>query len=435
MIMRRAAVSSFLLVAVWSSRASAELTFTPSIMVREEYNDNIDLTRDNRIEDFITSVNPSLGISLKTSIIELSADYGLHFRFFAKHSDRNETDLTQTQRVKADTTLTVLPDRFFIKLADVYERVPIDQRRQVAFDSIYANLTDSNRFTANPYLQYPITSTLIFNAGYTFQDIWYDDPEGDDSQSHTATAGLIKQFGERLSLFGNYSYRWYKPQRTQQYESGTAMVGASVQVTPKLSVSGSVGQVEYKYEAVEFSPPLRIIDRKNRVYYVITELPARTTSSVIWNAQASYLFTERIKLNAGYAQSFADSVNEGNVKSRSLTGSVGYDAKIPMTLSGFFTDSTYALHQRRDRSAGGVLGLGIPLTSSITLKVDGNFSHLNFDPEGEKVDRYGVRTGFDFEIVPQGIIGVGYTYNRENSNVDENDYSNNIAFLQARYTF
>lgn len=440
-VSRRTAIPFFLLVAAWSSNAAAELTLTPSLSVREEYNDNIELTRDNRIDDFITTINPSLGISLKTSILELSADYGLNFSIFAKNSDRNETDLTEAQRAKVDTTLTLMPERLFLKVSDVFERVPIDERDQVAYDNIFVNLTNTNRLVVNPYLQYPITSTLMLNAGYTYDNVWYDDPEGDDSQSHMATVGLTQQFGDRLSVFGSYSYRWYRPEReqTQPYDSQTATIGAAVAVTPKLSVSGYFGRVRFDYDAVTLQVRIPVIDGTTGavVGYLTgtTEKKAYSSSSAIWNAQANYTLTDRVKIGLGYSQSFSDSVDEGNVKNRTVTGSIGYDAKIPMSLSVFHTRAKYQLRDRQDESTGGVLSFGLPLTPEITLRVDGTYSYLTFEPDSEKVDRYGVRTGFDYQLLPRATVGVGYTYNRENSNVDENDYSNNIAFLQAKYTF
>jgi hypothetical protein len=425
--------AAFLFAAAAAVPAAAELKLTPSVSLREEYNDNIELTRDNRIDDFITSVTPALGISWKTSILELSADYGLNFRIFAKNSGRNETDLTEAQMAKADTTLTVMPEALFVKLSDVFERVPVDERDQVALDNIFVNLSNSNRFTANPYLDYPVSPTLRLLAGYTYQNTWYDDPRGDDSEDHTATGGITKQFGERLSVFGNYSYRWHRPSRTLQYDNQTGTVGAALQLTTKLSVSGSVGQTFYRYEGgvQRVRIPVTVNGTLGDV-----PVPPRETSATIWNAKANYLLTERLSLGAGYSQSFSDSVTEGSARSRSITGSVTYKVvdTLPMTVAGFSTNSTFLITNREDRSTGVTVSAPVPLTPRLTARLDGGYTRFEFLPEGEEANRYSARVGLDYQFAVT-TVGFGYTWNRNDSTVDTKDYTNNIAFVQAKFTF
>jgi len=432
----RVVTTTFLLVCASASSASAEFNLKPSLLVREEYNDNIDLTRDNRVDDFITTINPSLGISWKTSMVELSADYGLNFRFYLKNSDRNETDFTGAQRAKADTTFTLLPERLFLKVSDVFERVPIDERNQVAIDNYFVNMTNTNRLTVNPYLQYPLTSTIFLNAGYTYNNVWYDSPVGDDLESHAVTAGLTKQFGERLSIFGNYTHKWEMPKNTPKNDSQTGSIGASSQVTPKLMVSGSVGVTESDYGDIKGFTIKRIVRLPDGTFLVLLEPVKmnRKTSSVVWNAQANYTLTERISLALGMSQSVQDSVYEGSVRNRTYNGSLSYDAKIPITLSVNHTESTYLLIDRKDKTTGGTLSASIPLIPSITLRLAGTYNHHTFDPDGEKVDRYGVIAGFDYAL-SFTTLGVGYTFNYSDSSIDANDYYNNIAFVQARFTY
>ncbi|MEK7698611.1 MAG: TIGR03016 family PEP-CTERM system-associated outer membrane protein, partial [Nitrospirota bacterium] len=90
-----------LYVAVFSfsalSSAMAKLDIKPALTLREEYNDNIFLTKTNREDDFITSVSPNIRLNYALSYLDLSLDYGLNFKFFAHHSELNLTSLTNTQ--------------------------------------------------------------------------------------------------------------------------------------------------------------------------------------------------------------------------------------------------------------------------------------------------------------------------------------------------
>jgi len=422
------------IIAAWifPAKAGAESSISPALALREEYNDNIGLTRDNRIDDFITSVHPSLAISLKSRAIDLSADYGFNLRFYAHNSEHNQ----MRQRANLATKLTLLPERLFIKVSDDYERVPIDQRNQVALDNLFVNLTDVNHLTVNPYLEYPITSTLKFTAGYTYQNVWYDNPIGDDSDDHSATAGLNKQFGERLSVNCSYAYRWHRPRQTNEYDSQTESIGAAVQVTPKFSLNGSVGYTEINYkDDIKTFFVLRVISPNTiAVSSVQINAAPSDTSSLIWNAQANYRLTELFSVGVGYSRSFADSVYEGSVKSDNLNGSVSYSGVVPITVSGFMSKSNYIITGREDRSFGAIVTASVPMSSRLTCGLDGTYTHYNFQPDNEKVDRYGFRIGIDYRIAI-ATLGIGYTWNLSDSSFPVRDYYNNILFAQAKFTF
>ncbi len=422
-----------LILAAWTfpAKAGAESSISPALTLRETYNDNIDLTRDNRVHDFITSINPSLAISLKSNAIDLSADYGLIASFYVRNSNYNEIH----QMAKLATKYTLLPERLFIKVSDAYSRVTIDQRNQVSSDNQRVNLSDTNILTVNPYLEYPLASTLMFTAGYTYQNVWYNNSTGDDSNDYSATAGLNKQFGERLSVNCSYAYRWHRPTLTNEYDSQTVSAGAAVQVTPKFSLSGSVGNTNIRYKD------------DVRTYYVWIESPTtlslvrllvnvapEDSSSVIWNAQANYRFTELFSLGIGYSRNFSDSFNGGAIKSDSLKGSISYSGVVPITVSGFMTKENYIITGREDRSLGAIVNASYPLSARLSCRLDGLYTHYNFTPDSEKVDRYGFRSGIDYRT---GIakLGIGYSWNQSDSSFPERDYYNNILFAQAKFTF
>jgi len=270
-------------------------TLTPSVTIREEYNDNIFLTSSNEVDDFITTVNPAISLSYTASLLTLSLDYGLVFRIFANHPELNETSPTQTQRAKLDTTLSPYRDIVFVKVFDEYSRVPIDQRRQVSLDNTFVNLTDSNRFLVNPYLEYPLSGTLKTRAGYSYENVWYRSAEGDDAENHTATAGLTKAISSKLSTTLSYSYLFHRPSKTEAYDTQTVSLGMGYQLSQKLSLNGSVGETFFNYDKSE---------RRNK-------------ASTVWQVQANYHPTDVVTLGASYGESFSDSVNQGTYKNKS----------------------------------------------------------------------------------------------------------------------
>ncbi len=478
--MKKLVFGGMLVTCSVATAAHAELKLTPSLIVREEYNDNIDLTNDNRRDDFITTVAPSLNALIDTNLLKLSLDYGLYFKLFAKHSDENETSLAKTQRVRFDTTYNPIRDILFLKVSDVYARVPIDERRQVAAGNDFVNTTDSNILTVNPYIVFPLTSSINFTAGYTYKNTWYDDPEGETAQDHSATGRLTKTFGERLSIYGEYAYRAHRPKdekhdvntysrtadeftytstgiipthyalpvlvSTQEngwdgYDTHSGTIGTVLQLTPKLTLTGSVGKIFYKYKSGKETIQIEYLGDSGFTpdqEYVVEKRPD-DADSLIWNVMANYTLSERFSLGAYYSQDFYDSVNEGAVKRETTGGSIKYSHAIEATLAGFYTNSDYETEDREDKSAGGTLSAKVPLGSSLAANVGGSYTHYKFSPDEiititEKVNRYTAQASLDYTLRIL-TMGLGYTWNYNDSNVDVNNYRNNIIWLQARLTY
>jgi hypothetical protein len=410
----------FLLHIVLISRSFAadvtrEFSVTPSISIREEYNDNIFLTSSDEESDFITTINPAINFAYRTRIITLSLDYGLDFKFYAHNSDQNETSLSETQRLNLDTTLSLYKDIFFVKISDVYQRVPIDERRQVAFDNVFVNLTDTNTFIINPYIEYPLAKTVRANTGYRYTNIWYRDDEGNDSENHSVYLDVAKEFTPNLNATVSYDYSDHQTDgdgiEDQDRKRHSANVGANYQISPRLNLGGSIGHTWVDYE-----------DSDN-------------DNSPEWDARANYLLTELISLSAFYSQSYGDSVNEGPFVTERIGGTFSYNGKVPVNITVHNTESDYELMDRIDKSTGVIIDstIPIPITPKLSGTLSGSYSSFEFLPEDEEVDRYSVRLSFNYQLRIT-TINLGYTFNYSDSNINGNDYKNNIVWIQARFT-
>jgi hypothetical protein len=398
----------------FAAEITREFSVTPSISIREEYNDNIFLTSSDEESDFITTINPAINFTYRTRIITLSLDYGLHFRFYADNSDENETSLSGTQRLNLDTTLSLYKDIFFVRISDVYERVSIDEREQVAFDNYFVNLTDSNTFSINPYIEYPLAPTVRATAGYRYTNTWYRDDEANDSENQSVYLNITKEFTPNLNA--TLSYNYYDHQTDDGIEDQdrtrhSANVGANYQISPRLNISGSIGHTWVDYE-----------DSDN-------------DNSPEWNARANYLLTELISLSAFYSQSYGDSVNEGPFVEERIGGTFSYNGRVPINITVHNTESDYELIDRRDKSTGVIIDstIPIPITPKLSGTLSGKYSSFEFLPEDEEVDRYSVRLSFNYQLRIT-TINLGYTFNYSDSNINGNDYKNNIVWIQARFT-
>ncbi|HEC97225.1 MAG TPA: TIGR03016 family PEP-CTERM system-associated outer membrane protein [Nitrospirae bacterium] len=387
------------------SLSEAELRLTPAISLREEYNDNIFLTAYDEEDDFLTTISPAIALTYAARGVDLSLDYRLDFDFYTYNSDRNEI----RQRGRLESTISPYRDIFFIRVSDVFARVPIDVRRQVALDNILTNTTDSNRFIVNPYLEYPLSETFLARLGYTYENLWYEEGEGDDAENNSATLSIIKEISSKMKASLAYTYLSHRPDRTEDYDRQDAGLSIDYKLGPKLSLNAGAGQTWF-------------------VYKIGTKL-----DSTIWNIKADYLLTQRLSISAGSSVSFSDSVNVGAYERKSSTGSISYSGKSTVTLTAFRNIDKYIIADREDRSKGLTLGSSIPVTSRITGILTGRYIYYKFFPEEENVDRYGFGLSFKYSL-RMLTATLGYTHNLSNSDIEIDNYRNNIAWLQVRLT-
>jgi hypothetical protein len=424
------------------SSSWADFHITPSIALREEYNDNIFLTATDKKDDFITSISPSIHLGYTASILTLNLDYGLDVRLYAKHSDQNLTSLQNTQRAQLGTTVSLYRDIVKLRVQDVYARVPADIRQQAAINNYLVNMTDSNSLTVNPYVEYPITGTLEARLSYQYDNQWYKDSSLSKYQSHTFEVGLTKELTPQLAVSALYDYiiTDYTSAMVPDYNRQNARANIRYQVTPRLSLIGSAGETWFDYKDMG------------------------STSSPTWNIGAKYEVTGRLSLSASYEQDYynpavgvplpasylssyystgtlfpgmpypADYYANayGPYKTDTATAGVTYSGNIPVSVQFTYGRNKYTQVVREDKWEGVTISTNKPVTSKITCGVSGLYSHYTYLPENEKADRYGADVHLSYALRIT-TLELGYVYNRNNSSVGANDYSNNIVYIQARF--
>lgn len=171
---------------------ASDVKLQPSLTVAEEYNDNIYLSSRDRRSDYITSATP--GISLKFNDPVLFADlFGSYTRrIYANNTRQNDNPFY----FKGTTRLTVLKERLFLEVSDVYQKVSRDITRDYTQESSFYNQTDSNVFTVHPYWVLRPSTMLTITTGYKFIDTWYKDPGSIDKRDHV---GYVKAEYEAMA--------------------------------------------------------------------------------------------------------------------------------------------------------------------------------------------------------------------------------------------
>lgn len=400
------------LILITAGYSSAKLDISADVGLREEYNDNISLTRTNRKDDFITRVSPSVALNYSQRTLDLSLDYGLNFKFYNRYSDLNETDISDTQTARLQSQFRPF-SRVFIDISDIYERVPVDIRRQVAFENVFVNLTDKNVFSISPYVEYPLSPTLVSRFGYRFTDVWYKAENGDDADSHLAFLSLEKRLSSSLTTALKYDYLVQKLQKTEDYDRHQGAVAVTYQVNPDLVFQGEVGEAFFDYP---------VTDNKTLTF---------------WDASTEYKLREvgDTTIGAGYSSSFYDSVTTGVYKTRRLDLRLKTERYLQITINPYYSVDKYLKTDRRDKITGITIDLSKSFLGEIITSLRGLWERQKFLPENEKVNRYSIGGNLDYRLGRRLTTGVGYIYNTKNSDIDTEDFHNNVIWLQLKFLF
>lgn len=413
--MQRLLTILVLLGALWPLSARAAFQIEPRLHLREEFTDNLFLDDRDEESDFITTINPGILLRYDARLLELELDYGLNFLKYLHHDEKDETSLSDTQRIQLSSVFLPGQD-FSVTVLDEYQRVTIDSQRQVDEDSPFVNKSNRNRLVINPEYRSSYFRTFTPSAGYRYEKIDYDKAEGDDSDSHEVYLDLRKQLSSKVDLTLGGSQKFYRADRDQ--DTGLDEDYDRLDVTGRLDyrlsraltlrAGGGRGWIDYK-------------DQDNE-------------QSLLWDLALDYQPGSRWRTGLAYKEDFSQSVNEGLTRSKRFEASFDYLERLPVSLLLYADKQDYQTEDREDRSVGGNFKLTIPFANRLVLDFISEASVWRFRPEDEDAFRYGagLAASYPFKF---GTLSAGYRYRASNSDVDENDYKSNVVYVQAALKF
>lgn len=220
---------------------AAEFSFHPSLAVSEEYTDNVYEARDQRRSDFITRLLPGLSLKYNAPLWDWNLAYNFDYRIYARNSRDDET----THNLAATGHIKIIDELFFLDLSDTYKRVSLDVSRDYTQESLFINQTDSNTFSASPYLIFhPGTRTTI-KTGYRYTNVWYRDPAAIDKREHSGFLNASYEYSSKLTL--NADYLFIRQDSVNPYYRNTPSVGARYEYADKCFVFGNGGYTWVDY--------------------------------------------------------------------------------------------------------------------------------------------------------------------------------------------
>ena len=183
--------------------AHADFAIKPSISVSEEYNDNIFETNDKK-SDYISSVLPGITWSYNAPFWDWDLSYLFAYRYFARKSQND--DFANALQMHGLTRL--IDDFLFLDLSDNYGRVSLDIARDRTQESTFVDQSDTNNFTASPYLLFHPATKMTMKTGYRYINIWYKDPTAINRTDQVGFMEATYGLSPNLNLTANYTYTY-----------------------------------------------------------------------------------------------------------------------------------------------------------------------------------------------------------------------------------
>ncbi len=234
------------IVLTWGSAAmAAQLLFTPRASITQEYNDNIDLDRNNKKDDFITTVTFGGTLELLGQMSGMRLSYDPGYSFYADNDEfdswRHNLAAAAWHNFSRETRLDL--SNFFVYSKDPLDAGDVeddrgniivqgDDRRRVR-DTFYRN-----NATARLSRQFgPENSTY---AQFTHGLYKYDDPTEEDSQEFTPSAGVTYWFSTwtGMELGAEYTRGIYDEDTSSDFSNYLGRLRLNQRISPRFGVYG-----------------------------------------------------------------------------------------------------------------------------------------------------------------------------------------------------
>ena len=216
--------------------AYADFSIRPSITVSEEYDDNI-FESPQKKTDYITRFMPGLSFSYSAPFWDWDLAYNYDYRYYARNT-RNGDD---THNLLTKGLVRVIDDFLLLDISDTYSRVSLNIARDRTQESLFVNQSDSNNFTASPYLQFHPSRQTTIKTGYRYNNLWYRDPTAIDHRDHIGYIDVAYEYSPKLTLVANNTYT--HDSSSEAYNRDIAYIGGKYEYSEKSFINAQGGMI------------------------------------------------------------------------------------------------------------------------------------------------------------------------------------------------
>jgi hypothetical protein len=235
-------IFSFWSVVCLTSAHASDFKLMPSIVVSEEYNDNVFETRDNKKTDYITRALPGIALKYNAPFWDWDIAYNFDYRYYARNSREHDN----SHNLLGKGLIKIIDDFLFLDVADTYRRVSLNVARDVTQESLFVNQSDSNTFTASPYFLFHPGSKVTVKAGGRYTNVWYKDPNAIDKREYGGFADATYEYSSKMSLNAGYAFTYQNS--INAYDKHAPYAGARYEYADKSFVFANGGYTWFEFK-------------------------------------------------------------------------------------------------------------------------------------------------------------------------------------------
>jgi predicted porin len=387
----------------------AEFSIKPSIAMRQAYDDNIYLTKEDMESDFITRVLPSFNMQYKSESWDLSSAYTLNWWYYWKlKQGRDSHNLDLSSQVR------VIKNLLYLDVSDIYSSVILNPRRPSTDINLEINRSDSNNANISPYVKYQITPLFSLLSGYKYVNIWYKEENGDKRQMHTGFATVEYKFSPTLITSLSVEHTYDRPENNTINETNhktAAFFKALYTLNPQTDLNASIG-----YSWISFA---------NR----------RGDNIMLYSVLLTHHFGETGRVELRADSTFTPSPEFGVMESYSEGLNFFFGETLIVNGGFFHRIDKYLERAQKDTTIGSIAGIEYKLNPRLTTKVSGRYEKNKFSPDDGNREIYGASGMISYLLTNKATLSLSYNYTRGISRIDTDDYWNNVVALEINVNF
>jgi hypothetical protein len=182
--------------------AGSELLVTPRISLSEGYSDNVFGAQYNKKSDFITQVLPGVIINYNAPLWNFSVDYYADFIHYDNNVHNDET----THYLNTSGKVRIIDNFMFLDVSDMYQRIPLDVKRDTTWQSLFLDQTDTNIFHASPYIDFRAFKRAKIKMAYIYNNIHYGYIPAINKQDNGFEISPYYELTPKCTLSTNFIY-------------------------------------------------------------------------------------------------------------------------------------------------------------------------------------------------------------------------------------
>jgi hypothetical protein len=416
-------------VLISSTAMSAQFQVTPRVSVTEEYNDNIDLDRRNKKDDFITTISPGVTAELLGQNAGLSVSYDPAYSFYADNSDNDHwshrLDARLWNDISRSTRLEI--QNFFIYAQDPLDDDDVEDQqgnivvrgndRRRALDTYYRN-----RATAR--LNHRFGAEDLMYAQFVYGINEFDNPDDEDSQEISPEAGLVYWFTKwtGIALDGAYTRGLYDEDDSSDFNNYKGRLRINQRLSPLFGIYGQYQHIYREWDEEGRVSSTGNVDNNYHVY--------APSTGVFYQVDRD--LTASLGLGWFYQQVEDDTDQDGPFVSADINkvwASPGWSLRARGTSgvdSEDFSDRNEGFRRFAQTELIGRYDFTRQIFGDARLRY--RYSDFIGGEENEKDHRYTAAVGLGYNVLRWMTLRVGYEFNKLDNINGDDDYEQNRVF-------